>query len=815
MQTLEVVPLRADALHVNVLKFLEQGVPYLKIKNLVISTGNIEVDVEITHPFPGYSTYTGFDVRGVFITPGTATGYNDTGIIHPYPSETFLTNSDGWTRWWNPSEFPVGTNIFGYRDGKLGNKYNGSNLNATLNAYKYFCDDLKASDGLEKLIPAHRGMFQHGWTNERHYSIHFDPASGLVFNYAVDASWEPPDPDPPIGIPGDFPPGANGPEAYRIVTSIVENDLFFVDAVNKGGHAVVSVGVYDWWGCDDTVLSLDAPGTWFLEEITPIGGTAVFSTYHFDLDGNLLNSSNSITALITATSVDATYGLGDIASDNVATYAFLTIPIKPTADPPTVTSIDPDNEYINEVVSGAVVEGTNFANNAQVTLIDDATGTITIEATNEVITGGTSITCDIDLTDPSIQPGKYDVRVTNPDTGLWGELDKGFTVDDLAHPWPGWRAAGLCQAASDYVGYGDATAATAPKWVFPENIGGTCSGSATAGCAVANDGTVYLNTVNSAMYAVNPDGTLKWTFQPQTPWICQCPCIDLEGYVYVTMGSSSADYLYKVNPETGGQVWSCYLGNSPCYPGSPAVGADGGVYCFTGSILSSARLHRVEPDGTYGWYITLYSFAYSYSWPMGVATLPNGNVVASGGSTGEIFCLEPDGDIAWEYQSTSWTLLSLSVGPEGNVYFTTWYSPGTLWALDSDGDFLWSADSGYFQWASPAVDPNTGNIFVGHRTGHFRCFEPDGDVVWDHDFAGSNIDGSAAIDANGDVYVAVGNQPGNPYRGLVKMDGETGDVIWQADDIGYMITTSPSIGADGTIYLPGYSTTKALFAYGE
>jgi hypothetical protein len=147
-------------------------------------------------------------------------------------------------------------------------------------------------------------------------------------------------------------------------------------------------------------------------------------------------------------------------------------------------------------------------------------------------------------------------------------------------------AAGKNQAASKYVGYGSAGAPTAPKWIF--NPSPSAPSGATAGCAIANDGTIYVCVYNSAMYAVNPDGTMKWKFQPQTPWVSTCPAIDLEGYVYVCMGSPSADYCYKVDPDTGTAVWQCYLGYAPCYPGAPAVGLDGAVYVYTGSILDNA-----------------------------------------------------------------------------------------------------------------------------------------------------------------------------------------------------------------------------------
>ncbi len=809
-QTIEAVPLRSNSLHVNVVKFLEEGLLFISFANLTYGTDTVDLDVQLQHPFPGLNQYTGFDVRGIFITPGSVTGYSDYGIILAGEDETHLMNPDGWARWWNPSEFPVGMDIFSYRDGKLGHPYDGSNLNATLNAYKYFCNDLGPNDGLEELDPPHRGLFTPGYVNQRHYSIYFDPLQPLVYNYAVDANWDVPDPYPPSAVPGDFPPEANAPEAYRVEPEIVEYDLFFVDSVNKGGHAVIDVDVYDWWGCDYTEVNLEAPGVWNITPTSPSGGTLLYSTYQFDLDGSLLNSADTLTALITAKSLDAEYGLGDLAAENVATYMLLSVPVSDSPESPTVTSIDPDNEYIGETLTDVTVEGTNFASDAEVLLIKHDTPSIIIEATNEVVTGAVSISCDLDLSGPTVEPGKYDVRVRNPGTGLYGELIEGFTIDDTAHPWPRWRGGDLSQGSSQYVGYGDSSAATAPKWTF------SAINQGQAGCSVANDGTIYFPVRNCALYAVNPDGTEKWMFQPLTPWISICPAIDIEGYVYTCMGSPSVNYLYKVDPETGNQVWSCYLSGTPCYATAPVVGHDGAIYVIYSTAYSSGYIQRVEPNGTLGWSYWIPSSAYSYGWQLGASVLPNGNIIATGGTHGRILCFEPNGGgiPLWTYQHTSWILHTPAVGPEGNVYFTTW-SGGDLVAIDSDGDFLWYYDTGFYLWASPAVDPDTGHIFFGDRLGHFRCFDAEGNVLWDHIFSGTGIDGSAAVDANGDVYVAIGHQPSAPFVGVVKMDGTNGDILWQSDDIGYLVTHSPSIGADGTIYMTGHSASDALYAWGE
>jgi hypothetical protein len=67
--TIETVPIRGPEFTANVTVFLQPpkgSLNYLKFTNLDLTKwfdqGLIELDVGLTHPFPGYDEYTGFDV---------------------------------------------------------------------------------------------------------------------------------------------------------------------------------------------------------------------------------------------------------------------------------------------------------------------------------------------------------------------------------------------------------------------------------------------------------------------------------------------------------------------------------------------------------------------------------------------------------------------------------------------------------------------------------------------------------------------------------------------------------------------------------
>ena len=105
------------------------------------------------------------------ITSGNQSGYEDPDIVMAGEGDTRLLNPDGYTRWWNPAEFPVNNGtIFSYTDGLLGAPYSTGGFNCTLNAYKYYCDDLDdPDDPLSDVDPQGRGVFSAGQKNVRHF----------------------------------------------------------------------------------------------------------------------------------------------------------------------------------------------------------------------------------------------------------------------------------------------------------------------------------------------------------------------------------------------------------------------------------------------------------------------------------------------------------------------------------------------------------------------------------------------------------------------------------------------------------------------
>jgi len=305
----EVMPLRNSELHLNALKLLEPPpYLYLTLESKPTFSGNVlDVDIGLTHPFSNQAVYTGFDVCGIVFAHGTLTGFSDPSIVTAGTGDTKLLNADGYTRWWNPGEFPHDDTIFAYKDGLLGNPADNADFNCTVNGYKYFADGLGPNDPLETLDLTKRGVFGVGMKNIRHYKI--DLSGGLIFNYAVDACWKLPAGNPPYTVPDDFPPGANRPEPWNMSITEIENDLYYVGFAEAGGNLRILLDVWDHFDAGLNKVYAESPaGLPVKAALNPIGGGEGYSTYELDFMGEYLTQNGDAELFIAVQSDAMGYG---------------------------------------------------------------------------------------------------------------------------------------------------------------------------------------------------------------------------------------------------------------------------------------------------------------------------------------------------------------------------------------------------------------------------------------------------------------------------------------------------------------------------
>ena len=263
---IQVVPLRGAMFTANVNNLLEGQSGNLLIEDMdvtdFLTEGRLDCTITLSHPLPGLDQFNGFDVLGIFMHNGNGSLDYD-GLTYPADPETgenvaVLLNPDGWTRWFNYTEFNgSGMPILEYYPGKLSNL---SDPSATLNPYRIFADGLGEEDDYYDWITMsgnadNRGIFRAGMVNSRRYELDFPIIGGapvVNFQYAVIATWEPGDPeltgDPLTYDPFDFPTSANCEEPYFLSVSTIGSDLYNDGSGGFGGSFRADIEVFDWQG---------------------------------------------------------------------------------------------------------------------------------------------------------------------------------------------------------------------------------------------------------------------------------------------------------------------------------------------------------------------------------------------------------------------------------------------------------------------------------------------------------------------------------------------------------------------------------------
>ncbi|MEJ2696608.1 MAG: PQQ-binding-like beta-propeller repeat protein [Candidatus Sulfobium sp.] len=392
------------------------------------------------------------------------------------------------------------------------------------------------------------------------------------------------------------------------------------------------------------------------------------------------------------------------------------------------------------------------------------------------------------------------------------------------------------------------------KWSF--NIAVNGSGSPfpspfISSPAIAPDGTLYAGSGNDFLYAVNPDGTLKWTYeagQAAGQAMSASPAIGSDGTIYA---ASYDRQLYALSPD-GALKW--VFPTKTVLSSSPAIGSDGTIYAggtnmdvlvySCGVTVTIGRLYAVNPDGSKKWEFAL-SGVVNSSPTIGT----DGTIyIASEGDilndrtnicddtsdfppsdadpgypvNGHLYALNPDGTLKWEFRALGPMDSSPSIGSDGTIYVgsdgtVTGYGAtsheyvtvapktiGYLYALDPSGQLKWFTDLFGNVKSSPAIG-NDGTIYVGSDKEDFFALSPDGSIKWQFPTRGP-VRSSPALASDGTIYV--GSDDGSLYA--LNPDGTLKSRIITTQTAA--VNSSPNIAPDGTVYFATGSGDSKVYA---
>ena len=807
-ETFEIAENRTTAFTLNIVPLLNRmTIPMngITFDNIVVHTDDpaiLGVDVQFTvyHPFPGYEQYQAYDLRGVVIGDGTDVLEYGGITVGRQETDLWMKNADGFTQWFNPTDFTV-ENIFGYMPHGWQN-YQG---NAQLNPYKYYAKSLQQDDDLWTFLTGAYnwdGVFESG--NGRTMELEFPlppDGIGLFFGYAVVVAWE------DQGETGPYVPyHVTEPVA---ISANVTPDIWY-DGINTGGDLIVDFDLFAWEEQPDTIKIessvLDNIAEFDAMAIgTPVSDTV--TSYSISTPADDLVTTEGHYLWVIAENTDKNYSNGmtglPYADGPLATFFRFDVPVSDSSDntPPVINGItdDIDPEGLNTEIND---------NYSEVTYIVDFTDpdtdqTHTIEWFIE----------DDAATQPTDPPDAMPFDWTDMPYGdyqIWVKVDDGFgavTGGPYQVRRTGW----------------------ARTWGAGNQDRGYC-------VVVGNDGYIYV----TGNFYYNCD------FDPG------------DGEEFYNSGGNRDSFVSKFD-SSGDFHWARTWGGNVSFGGSAqdiACDSDNNVY-ITGHFFGNdvdfdpgggEDLHSYHGGGGDP-YVTVFDSDGNHLWAetwgsdedslasvgLGVSVDSYHNVYVAGDWWGTGDFDPGDGELILTSNADRWdafitkfnstgehqwayliggTLFDMSYGchvdANDDVYVTGYFCETVdfdpslgedfhtadiegnnfLWKLDGDGGHLWSRafGNGYpFRMANDSSN----NIYVCGNFSTTAQFDPDG--------------GTASISPNGarDCFINVFNQNGDWQ--YVK----TWDSIAAGDSTGGYVGVGMWIDGSDNIYAAGHFTSTA------
>jgi outer membrane protein assembly factor BamB len=328
--------------------------------------------------------------------------------------------------------------------------------------------------------------------------------------------------------------------------------------------------------------------------------------------------------------------------------------------------------------------------------------------------------------------------------------------------------------------------------------------------AIGPDGTIYVSALDATLYALNKDGSQRWTFN-LTDNNEYMPAVDpATGTIYSDIFGSA---LVAINPD-GTEKWRFLIVPSSDVGSTPTVGPDGVIYFGTDS---SQELIALNPNGTLKWRFAT------------IGAVDNVAALNSDASVVYFVATDPDtlnndamlyavntadGSFRWQYplaaennELTSSPTVDtkgtanpgddvIYVGDDNNYLYA--FRPAAR-LLDPTAAVPLPLGAGEWRFltngeieSSAAIDPNDGTIVIGSDDGNVWAINPNGTEKWRFP-TGGEVESTPIIDLDRTIYI--GSSDGNVYA--INPDGSQ---KWFFPT-GGRVPSSPVLGQDGFIHI--------------
>lgn len=259
----------------------------------------------------------------------------------------------------------------------------------------------------------------------------------------------------------------------------------------------------------------------------------------------------------------------------------------------------------------------------------------------------------------------------------------------------------------------------------------------TSSPAMAKDGTVYFGGNDGYLYALNPDGTLKWKASLPNGQDSAGVAVADDGTI---LAPARDGYLRAFQPD-GTQRWQLSL--SAALFNSPAISSDGLVFIKTydGNVVAVDLA-----TGTLKW-----SYAAGTTDSFAGPVIGRDGTIYCGGTDGYFHAIKPQtGTLLWKYPVDAEIYTSAAIDDQGNLYFAS--TGGTLYSLTSTGQLRWKRSFSASITSSPVV--SDGTVYLAGYDKYLHALNTaDGSERWAYALGNEVRSSGAAIDSDGTIYI--------------------------------------------------------------
>ena len=232
---------------------------------------------------------------------------------------------------------------------------------------------------------------------------------------------------------------------------------------------------------------------------------------------------------------------------------------------------------------------------------------------------------------------------------------------------------------------------------------------ATVPVQVLNDSGLPSNAVNLTVTARQAEGQVNWRFRMNGPYSFVRPANGPDGTIYAV---DAFAHLYALTPD-GALKWLVRGAGDK----GVAAGSDGAIY-----VASENDIKAFNPDGSAKWTFVQNPRAFIC---LGVSVGPDGNIYSVGTEGPGVFSLTPAGTLRWQQPEAYDRLIvdyaEIVFGPNGSDQQLYFYANHHLRSLRLDGTPVFALPGTF---AQPAIGPD-GNVHISATT-----YAPNGSLLW-------------------------------------------------------------------------------------